>query len=35
MVFVGYLEYPGIRRYSMDIPWYSKGIRKVFRVDPK
>jgi len=22
-VFVGYLEYPGIRRYSMGIPWYS------------
>jgi len=24
MVFVGYLEYPGIRGYSMGIPWYSQ-----------
>jgi len=29
-IFVGYLEYPGILRYSMGIPWYVIQIRAVF-----
>ena len=36
MVFVGYLEYPGYSKvFHMGIPWYSKGIQKVFRVNPR